>query len=188
MRALVTGGESGFGKELVVELGSKSMGISYTSGFDISIPIEREKILQQSEDFDVFVNFAHRNFDQTRLLYEVGFHWQHLGKKGHIFNIGSYGTHFDSDTFELWKSSKYSLDVAHKQFRKMREVGVVGFDLTLIRLGLLDTVKNRSHLNWNKNAHSPRQLARLIHQIYESDQKSLFSEVDFHWLQSDQNC
>lgn len=179
MKALVTGGTSGFGLELVQSLGPESVGVSRASGHNLWKSTQRKEIVGLSLEFDAFVNFAHADFMQTRLLYELADAWKDAGKGGHIFNIGSHATYDPPHILAKWIVSKYSLDVANKQFCRMIEDKRLPFRMTLIRLGLLNTAMNRES-GKTSAAHTAAEVAGLIRHVYNSPKETLVHELSVH--------
>ncbi len=180
MTALVVGGHSGFGAELCALFGEKSQGVSRTTGHNIWKKSQRLMIAQMSLEHDLFINFAHADFMQTHLLYDVGAKWERSNKAGYIFNIGSYVTYEEPQNLKKWCVSKYSLDIANRQFAKQIESGALPFRMTLLKLGIIDSEKSRSKPHWLGYGHSAQDLANLIKMLYAADPRNLIHELVVH--------
>lgn len=92
MKIAITGHTKGIGlgiKEYFESKGHCVIGFSKSTGFDISYPSIREKIINLSEDCDIFVNNAYCNFNdsQISLLKKIYQHWENTDKT--IINISS---------------------------------------------------------------------------------------------------
>jgi NAD(P)-dependent dehydrogenase (short-subunit alcohol dehydrogenase family) len=93
MKIAVTGHTQGIGQSLsrvYQQHGHKVVGFSRSNGFDITDPTARQKIVQASQDCDVFINNAHSSpgdFAQTDLLFELWAAWE--GQHKTIVNISS---------------------------------------------------------------------------------------------------
>lgn len=91
MKIAVTGHTSGLGLAIYTHFQNSYhvVGFSRSNGFDIKDKIARQKILEFCEDFDIFVNNAYNNFDNSQLLLleEIFTLWQDTDKT--IVNISS---------------------------------------------------------------------------------------------------
>lgn len=70
MKVAITGHTSGIGKalfDLFKEKGHEVIGFSRRNGYDISKVQDREKIIETSKEFDIFVNNAYNNYDDSQL-------------------------------------------------------------------------------------------------------------------------
>jgi hypothetical protein len=98
MKIGMTGHTHGIGKatfELLSNNGHTVTGFSRQNGYDIDSVENRNKILKEVEDFDVFINNAF-SMNQTTLLTELINMWD--GKDKLIINLGSKVTMIDFDT------------------------------------------------------------------------------------------
>jgi NADP-dependent 3-hydroxy acid dehydrogenase YdfG len=98
MKIGITGHTHGIGKstfELLSNNGHTVTGFSRQNGYDIDSVENRNKILKEVEDFDVFINNAF-SMNQTTLLTELINMWD--GKDKLIINLGSKVTMIDFDT------------------------------------------------------------------------------------------
>ena len=91
MKLAITGHTSGLGLAIYNHFKNdyQVFGFSKSNGFNIKDPNSRKKILDISQDFDIFVNNAYNNFDNSQLLLleEIFELWK--GKNRIIVNISS---------------------------------------------------------------------------------------------------
>jgi NADP-dependent 3-hydroxy acid dehydrogenase YdfG len=95
MNIAITGHTKGIGKTLYtkfIEEGHSVLGFSLSSGYDISDPSSRNKIIELSKHCDLFINVAYnfKNYDDSQLcmLDEIYKQWKKDSQK-HIINISS---------------------------------------------------------------------------------------------------
>jgi hypothetical protein len=88
MKYAITGHTSGIGKKLFERLYPNAIGFSKTSGYDIHQKQDRERIIKESFDCDVFINNAPAGFSQTLLFLELHDMWR-MDLKKTIINVGS---------------------------------------------------------------------------------------------------
>lgn len=84
----ITGHTSGIGKCLYERLSTSAIGFSLSNGYDITIKSDRQRIIQESKDCDVFINNAPAGFSQTLLFLELFQEWRNNSTKT-IINVGS---------------------------------------------------------------------------------------------------
>ena len=89
MKIALTGHSNGLGQALFEFLSQKYevIGFSRSNGYDIKNPSDREKIIKESKDCDIFINLVHNYYHQTDLLLELHKSWKGLQK--YIINIGT---------------------------------------------------------------------------------------------------
>jgi hypothetical protein len=68
-------------------LSPAAIGFSLSTGYDIRNKADRKRIIDESEDCDVFINNAPAGFAQTELFLELFEHWRDKDKT--IINVGS---------------------------------------------------------------------------------------------------
>lgn len=83
----ITGHTSGIGKRLYERLYPNALGFSLTNGYDITNAADRNRILYEAKDCDVFINNATSEFAQTLLFLELFNQWRDQDKT--IINVGS---------------------------------------------------------------------------------------------------
>ena len=96
MKVAITGHTQGLGKAIFDELARRSYqvrGYSRSNNWDIMSLEIRNKILEETFDFDVFINNAYCPVAQFELLKSVVAHWQ--GTKKLIVNVGSKSIYAD---------------------------------------------------------------------------------------------
>ena len=86
MKYSITGHTSGIGKALFETL-PNSKGFSRSNGYDINNNHDRRRIIEESNNCDVFINNACNAFGQTLLLLDLFHSWKDTNKT--IINIGS---------------------------------------------------------------------------------------------------
>jgi hypothetical protein len=84
----ITGHTSGIGKCMYNRLSESAIGFSLSSGYDIAVPFDRQRIITESKDCDVFINNAPAGFSQTLLFLELLQAWRN-DKTKTIINVGS---------------------------------------------------------------------------------------------------
>jgi hypothetical protein len=86
MKYAITGHTSGIGKA-VFESCKDAIGFSKSQGYNILLAQDRKKIIEQTQDCDVFINNAHDGFGQTYMLLDLFHSWKNTNKT--IINVGS---------------------------------------------------------------------------------------------------
>jgi len=89
MKIALTGHSKGLGAEIVkyFETDHTVLGFSRKNGYNIKSPSDREKIINESLDADIFINLVHNYYHQTDLLFELFKEWENKNKL--IINISS---------------------------------------------------------------------------------------------------
>jgi hypothetical protein len=119
MKYAITGHTSGIGKRLFERLLPNAVGFSKSSGYDINLKRDRERIIQESLDCDVFVNNAHSGFSQTLLFLELHSIWR-MDPTKTIINIGSRIAEINSLSYNkrhllIYQAEKVSLkEMSHR--------------------------------------------------------------------------
>ena len=116
MNVAITGHTKGIGLAFYnyfLEKEYTCYGFSRSNGYDISNVEDRNKILSNILDFDIFVNNAYNNFDDSqlnilKLVYE---NWKNKDKI--IINISSRVTDFENtdDMLKIYAKTKQDLDL-----------------------------------------------------------------------------
>jgi hypothetical protein len=91
MKYAVTGHTQGIGKAIYEKLLPDCIGFSRSNGYDITNKKDRQRIIEESLECDIFINNATdgkgHNMGQTLLLIDLFYIWKDLDKK--IISIGS---------------------------------------------------------------------------------------------------
>ena len=126
----VTGHTSGIGQAIFNYFaGNQVKGYSRSNGYDITLHSARSRILEDVKDFDIFVNNAYSNFDdsQLQMLSEICNLWRDTPRL--VINISTRFTNSDS----LYSKTKLELDKFCESF--------IHNDLYVLNLkpGIVDT-------------------------------------------------
>lgn len=96
MKVAITGHTQGIGKAIFDEMTKRSYqvhGYSRSNGWDISLQEIRTQIVNETSDFDVFINNAYYPIAQFELLRSLVGQWH--GTKKLIVNVGSKSVYAD---------------------------------------------------------------------------------------------
>ena len=108
MKIVITGHTTGIGEAIhdYFSKDNETIGVSLANGYDISNADDRKRILELSQDADIFVNNAYNNYDNSQLymLNDIFNLWK--DKKKLIFNMSS---RFANNT-NAYSVSKKNLD------------------------------------------------------------------------------
>lgn len=138
MKYAVTGHTSGIGKTLFERLSPNVIGFSRSTGYNINSYADRQRIINESNDCDVFINNAPAGYGQVDLFIELFQEWK--DKEKTIINVGSRITDIilPPDRLELmhYQSQKLilkimSLRVVGTCKVKHRSFGYVGTEAIL---------------------------------------------------------
>lgn len=120
MKIAITGHTSGIGKSLF-ERCDDAIGFSLSTGYDITHPVERSKIVEHIQDCDVFVNNAFDRYGQCEMLFDVWKSWKDTDKI--IINIGSDVTKYTMNAKRLeildYYNYKISLKNLHERLQNL---------------------------------------------------------------------
>jgi len=114
MKIAITGHTSGIGKSLH-EIYPDSIGFSRSTGHDISTVDGRFKIINDSQDCDIFFNNAHLGFSQITLLYQLWNEWQ--DKDRTIVCISSDASNYNHNEAKPYSIHKRALEDACLQLQ-----------------------------------------------------------------------
>lgn len=177
MRVLVTGGTSGFGKELVDYFDPLSEGIGRGNGWTLSDPGVYKSVSKKSLNFDIFINFAFIRGDiQLNILQSVFEKWTFECKKGLIINFGSINTYYKMNKISTYAIQKSSLDEACRQMSKMGISGQTSARVTNLRPGYLNMKKNAGKPFYQGFGVSARQIGQIIQMLFNED-RLIYPEV-----------
>lgn len=124
MRIAITGHSQGLGAEFVRAYeadGHTVTGYSRSNGYDLRDWSRMQEMLDQVQDYDLFISCAKPDFVQTTVLYELWKRWR--GQNKTIINISSIITYFptcppdlfDQPAMDFYRTSKLSLNEACAQ-------------------------------------------------------------------------
>ena len=175
---LITGGNVSVGLEIFRHYQPNSKSVSYSSGHDIRLPEVRTQIAQLSLQYDIFFNHAYSlDRSQALLLEEVYQLWREENKAGHIFTTGTYGTYSGAGIDTQYIQLKSELDELHKKFVQQVKYEKLNFNLTLLRLGMLDTERSRQKPHWPGHGVSGKDIVQLVEFIYGLPKNLLIDDV-----------
>ncbi len=118
MKIAITGHTSGLGKSILKiadSLNINTVGFSKSTGFDITNPDDRMRIILNSTDCDVFINNAYDKYAQIDLLYDLYNTWK--SQKKLIVTVGSMASNAAEWRLRpcIYSTVKKALDVATYQ-------------------------------------------------------------------------
>jgi short-subunit dehydrogenase len=87
MKYAITGHTQGIGKSIFERLSPNIVGFSKSLGYDIKNFKDRQQLIKESQDVDVFINNACDGFGQVDLLIDLFHFWKDTNKT--IINVGS---------------------------------------------------------------------------------------------------
>jgi hypothetical protein len=87
MKYAITGHTQGIGLGIFNKLSPNAIGFSKSTGYNICNRSDRERIILESANCDVFINNASEDFGQSELLLELWREWKDTRKT--IINVGS---------------------------------------------------------------------------------------------------
>lgn len=158
----ITGHTRGIGKSLstvFAKHGCNVVGYSRSTGYDISDPSIRKKIIQECQNFDVFINNAFDVDGQFDLLQEITNSWEGTTKL--IINIGSKGVYVPiTTTHDAYNKAKRK----QHEFIKSRLLKGSPHLLSVVS-GLVDTDMSKG---WDTKKIDPDELAELIYFLSNS--------------------
>ena len=162
MKIAITGHTQGIGAALTeyfAEQGHEVKGFSRSNGYDIGQETDRNRIADESQDCDVFINNATHEFAQTYLLFKFHDMWAGLDKT--IINLSSHATErwFNVHQDHRVRTFKKSLDDTSYYLRNLNPLP----NIMLINPCIIDTPR-AGHLGSDVIPHkvSPESLARFI--------------------------
>lgn len=133
MKCVITGHTSGLGKYLYnyfLSNGWEVLGMSRSNGYDISV--DRDKIINQSLDCDLFINNASSEDSQLELLKSL------CKKVSKIVTMGTAGTEFTNIWGKQYTYDKKQLEDSFKLISMNPNVA----DLLYLKISFLETTYN----------------------------------------------
>jgi len=88
MKYAITGHTRGIGRRAYERLSPNIIGFSKSTGYDINNRLDRQRIVAESQDCDIFINNATSGFGQTYMFLDMLAAWQDRPEKT-IINVGS---------------------------------------------------------------------------------------------------
>lgn len=162
MKISITGHTQGIGAALVTYFeaqGHTVLKFSRSNGYDISQESDRDRIVEESRDCDVFINNATHEFAQTYLLFK--FHDMWAGQDKTIINLSSHATErwFNVHQDHRVRTFKRSLDDSSYYLRNLNPLP----NIMLLNLCIIDTPRS-DHLSSEiiPQKVSPESLAKFI--------------------------
>jgi hypothetical protein len=123
----ITGHTSGLGKsffDLLTQQGHHVVGFSKSNGYDIRDYSIVSKIINEINDFDLFINNAKPDYTQSQIVYRLAREWS-----GTVLSIGStvvVNPPNWTDTFLLeYVTQKIALAHAHQVLEKIAKCNLV---------------------------------------------------------------
>lgn len=169
MKVLITGGTSGFGKEIVDFFGHGSLGLGRGNDWALQDIYTHEKIAEKSLEYDIFINYAFLSGEiQLSILQKVFEKWLENDKTGLIVNFGTINTYYQRTTLNKYAIQKAMVDEACRQMSKVCLSGGASFSLTNLRLGYLNMLKNIGKKYYTGSGISSTQIGQCITQIYKA--------------------
>ena len=172
----ITGSANGIGKAIVDLLLLNNYNVlQFDIEHDISKPENRQHIVEQSKDCDVFINNAWdavETASQLQMYYDIIDEW-HDDKDKHILNMGSlmkYKTHVDADTEDALYSNTYRITKKelHKQtILKHLDLSIL-CKMTILQPGFTET-DFTTEFGEGIVMMKPAQVARQVLNALESD-------------------
>jgi short-subunit dehydrogenase len=172
----ITGSANGIGKAIVDLLLLNNYNVlQFDIEHDISKPENRQHIVEQSKDCDVFINNAWdavETASQLQMYYDMIDEW-HDDKDKHILNMGSlmkYKTHVDADTEDALYSNTYRITKKelHKQtILKHLDLSIL-CKMTILQPGFTET-DFTTEFGEGIVMMKPAQVARQVLNAIESD-------------------
>lgn len=175
----ITGHTRGIGKALHDVFAKQNYlvkGFSTSNGFDISDDESRIQIIDEIEDFDIFINNAYHKTGQTLLLEKAIDSWKDKNKL--IINISSKMIYYTREGFEDYISAKIDQNkiVRDRMFTNTPKI------LNII-VGAVDTDMAKI---WQSDKINPTDLAKFIYDMVQYQNLLAIQEVvidvpGIHW-------
>ena len=184
MKYMITGGNRGLGEALCARFNGNSY--SRTNSYDITK--DREKLVEASLNYDVFINNAFdgpfqeswADFGQVKLLFDIANSWKNANKIGYIINIGSSGSESivsPNPTWETYRVSKAALKHHSLQWTQAFKENQATFRTSLITLDRLDTALSRSRPTWTGNGIDLSDVSDMIETCINVKNNTCIGEI-----------
>jgi hypothetical protein len=162
MKIAITGHTKGIGKSLFEELtyeGYEVHGFSRSNGYDISDKSSCDRIIEETKDFDVFINNAFDYFGQTYILESILNYWGGTNKI--IINVNSksiFSKKIPSSMIKYVEEKNKQLNLCQQRILKATP------QLVNLTLGLVDTEMSK---NFSAKKLRTDDVAKLISKVIE---------------------
>jgi len=102
MKILMTGHTSPIGSVLFEYLKQKHtiVGISRSTGYDLNKLEDIQRVVEQSVNYEHFINLSHVGNAQIQLLMSIHKKWSETNKTGKIITFGTLGTELSEDVLK----------------------------------------------------------------------------------------
>ena len=181
----ITGTSKGLGlalKQKFLSHGHEVLEFNRSNGYDINDP---EKIVQQVNDCDIFINNAYSGFAQVELLYALTQQWENIEHR-YIINIGSEricrwnvaGLDWkDAPRGPAYRTHKSALSESVAYLYQQ----VVWPKLMLVNVGAMDTAPSMYWNDYRKNLVTMPcdQVSDLIYNSIDQRDQYFISEISF---------
>lgn len=186
LKVALTGHTKGIGKAIFSTLTGKYLikGFSRTNGYDISTPLGRNKILQESINSDIFINNAYQDNSQVELFTLLFENWMYSENKT-ILNISSQSKY--PGMSKNWSGySAYKAALNHQSylcaFKTDRKCRII-----TINPGLVKTQMTESAQAVNKPMISPIEVANAVDWVLSLPQHIEVGELSLWYKSPDQS-
>jgi short-subunit dehydrogenase involved in D-alanine esterification of teichoic acids len=158
MKIGITGHTSGLGEAIYNILNDTEVkGFSRNNGYDITTP---QSIIDEIENYDIFINNAYSGFSQVNILYDLYEKWKNEDKK--IINISSNSSDGIKTKSHIYAIHKSALDKASEQLHYDKGVCKV----INVRPGWIDTPRVKHITATKMNSYT---LGRFIVDLIYND-------------------
>lgn len=177
MKVIITGHTKGIGREFFKYFSKNNydvIGVSKSTGYDITDESIRQEILKLSQDADIFVNNAFVNNDYSQFIMLTQIYEQWAGKDKIIINLSSFRASYFVEDFEFPKyyeiKKKINDYCIEKQWHSRRPY------LINLRPGKVDTERN---IDENQKKMNVEDVITVIDFILAN--KNKFHVLDIGW-------
>lgn len=167
MKTLITGNKN-YGLAKAVSEVLPCSFASRSNGFDLCNSTDRQRLAEESLNYDVFINCAALwRFNQTLVLQDVWNLWEKNAHQGHIINIGSTADVATKATAWAYPIEKKALREQSANLALMSVWSNTNIRVSYISLGSLDTDKVKKK-HPDRTRMSLQQAAEMIAWVVNS--------------------